>query len=77
MTGKYFLYPYKVGEIILMKKPHPCGSARWEVIRTGADIKISCKGCGHLVTLARAKLEKMTKSIESPEFKEAKTDGNQ
>lgn len=77
MSGKFFLYPYQVGEVVLMKKPHPCGSTRWEVIRTGAEIKLNCKGCGHLVALSRAKLEKMTKAIEAPEHKEAKTDGNQ
>lgn len=48
-----------------MKKPHPCGSYNWEVIRMGADIKIKCQGCGRIVMLARSEFEKrMIKVIE-------------
>lgn len=75
MAGKYFLYPYQEGEIVQMKKSHPCGSFHWKIIRTGADIKLQCNGCGHLITLTRAKLEKMTKAVETPTNQEVETDG--
>lgn len=49
-----------------MKKPHPCGSHQWEVLRTGADFRLKCKGCGHQVMLKRTVAEKNTKSVERP-----------
>ena len=57
----------KVGDTLLMKKKHPCGSNLWEVLRIGADFRIQCCGCGHLVMLPRTKLEKNIKSIERKE----------
>lgn len=51
----------EVGDVFRMKKPHPCGSDRWEVYRTGADIGIRCQGCGHRVMLPRVKFEKAAK----------------
>ena len=42
---------YELGDIATMRKPHPCGSDKWEIIRMGADIKIKCCGCGHVVCL--------------------------
>ena len=42
-----------VGDIITTRKAHPCGSSEWTVIRTGADIKIRCHGCGRIVMLDR------------------------
>lgn len=56
-----------VGDTLLMKKKHPCGSNRWEVLRVGADFRIQCCTCGHLVMLPRTKLEKNIKSIERNE----------
>ena len=38
-----------IGDIVNMKKPHPCGSKEWEVLRIGADFRIRCRGCGHPV----------------------------
>lgn len=57
----------KVGDTLLMKKKHPCGSNRWDVLRIGADFRIQCCGCGHLVMLPRTKLEKNIKNIERHE----------
>ena len=54
----------QVGDILNMKKPHPCGSARWEVLRIGADFKLKCLGCGREVMGPRSKYEKNTKSVE-------------
>ena len=54
-----------VGDVLEMKKQHPCGSKHFKVLRVGADIKISCLGCERTVTLDRLKIEKMIKKIES------------
>jgi hypothetical protein len=54
----------KVGDILLMKKNHPCGCNRWEVLRIGADFRIQCLGCGHMVMLPRVKVEKNIKTVE-------------
>lgn len=56
-----------VGDILTLKKKHPCGSDRWRVTRIGADFKIVCQGCGHELMLSRSKVEKNIKKIESIE----------
>jgi hypothetical protein len=48
-----------------MKKPHPCGSKDWEILRVGMDFRIKCSGCGHLVMLSRQKFEKGVRKIIS------------
>ena len=53
-----------VGDILTMKKPHPCGEKHWEVLRIGADFRLRCLGCGHEVMGARSKFEKNVKLIE-------------
>lgn len=59
---------FYVGDIVQMKKQHPCGSFEWEVIRVGADIKIKCTVCNRIVMLPRSKFEKgMKKIIKSNE----------
>ena len=40
---------YEVGDIVKLKKPHPCGSYEWEILRVGADFRLKCMGCGHMV----------------------------
>ena len=52
-----------VNDIVTPKKQHPCGSSQWEILRTGADIKMRCLGCNHQVMLARSTVEKSIKSI--------------
>ena len=42
---------YKLGSIVMMKKDHPCGTNKWEVVRMGADIKIKCLECGRFIML--------------------------
>ncbi len=54
----------RVGDILNMKKPHPCGSHRFSVLRVGMDFRIKCLGCGHEVMAPRIKLEKNIKSID-------------
>jgi hypothetical protein len=53
----------QVGNIVKLKKKHPCGSFEWEVLRIGADFKLKCAGCGHLVMLPRTSVEKSLKGI--------------
>ncbi len=54
----------QTGDIVTMKKQHPCGSKQWKILRIGADIRMECCGCGHSVMLPRAKVEKNIKNIE-------------
>lgn len=57
---------FQLGDIVLMKKNHPCGSNEMEIIRMGMDIRIKCVGCKHSVLVPRAKFEKnMRKVIRS------------
>lgn len=53
----------QVGDIIKMKKPHPCGNHEWEVLRVGMDFRLKCMGCGHMVMLARRLVEKNIREI--------------
>ena len=53
----------RVGDILHMKKPHPCGSLEWRVLRSGMDFRLKCQGCGHEVLIARSKAEKGIKEI--------------
>ncbi len=53
----------KVGQIVRLKKKHPCGSYDWKVIRIGIDFKLKCLGCSHIVMLPRVKAEKNIKKV--------------
>ena len=57
----------RVGDILELKKEHPCGSKRWQVLRVGMDIKLKCLGCGHEVMQPRRKIEKMIRRVASGE----------
>lgn len=52
---------YELGDIVRLKKKHPCGSFEWEILRTGMDFRLKCQGCGHLILIPRTKFEKMVK----------------
>ena len=54
---------YRIGDIVQMKKAHPCGSDRWEILRVGMDFRIKCQGCGRLVLLSRRDFEKRVKKV--------------
>jgi hypothetical protein len=54
---------YYLGDIVRMKKSHPCGSYEWEVTRTGVDFRIKCLGCGRQVLIPRPKFEKSVKTV--------------
>lgn len=53
----------QVGNIVKLKKQHPCGSHEWEVLRIGADFKLKCMGCGHMIMVARSMVEKNVRAI--------------
>jgi len=55
----------KLGDIVRLKKKHPCGSYEWEVVRLGADIGIKCLKCQHRVLLERNVLERRVKALHS------------
>lgn len=55
---------YTLGDIVIMKKPHPCGKNEWEITRTGADIKIKCTNCGRSIMLPRLEFNKKLKKIK-------------
>ena len=55
---------YKLGDIVQMKKQHPCRKSwHWEIVRVGVDIKIKCLGCGNIIMLQRIDFEKKLKKI--------------
>jgi len=53
----------KVGDIIRLRKPHPCGGTDWKVMRTGMDFRIQCLKCQHQAWIPRVKLERQLKAI--------------
>jgi len=52
-----------IGDKLKMKKPHPCGSPEWEVLRVGIDFRLKCCGCGHMIMIPRKQAEKNVKLI--------------
>ena len=56
-------YQYEVGDIVKVKKQHPCGSSEWEILRVGADFRLKCMGCGHQIMIARRQVEKNTRGL--------------
>ena len=53
--------PFAVGDVVRLKKPHPCGGFDWSVVRLGADIGVKCVTCGRRVLLPRRDLERRVK----------------
>ena len=58
---------YKLGSIVIMKKPHPCGTNKWEITRIGTDIKIKCLECGRTIMLPRIEFNKKLKKVVNDE----------
>ncbi len=54
---------FEVGQLVEMKKPHPCGENRWEILRVGMDFRLRCMGCGRQVMVPRKVVEKKAKKI--------------
>ena len=49
---------FSIGEVIKLKKAHPCGANQWEILRVGMDFRLKCQGCGRQVMLPRRQVEK-------------------
>ena len=62
---------YEVGDIVKLKKKHPCGSFEWEILRVGADFRLKCTGCGHQIMIARKLVEKNTRDLRKKPSKKA------
>ena len=56
---------FRINDVIELKKPHPCGSKEFKIIRIGSEMRIVCLGCGRDMNIDRIKLEKATKRILS------------
>lgn len=58
---------YDIGDIITLKKGHPCGENKWEILRTGVDIKLKCLGCDRQLMVPRVDFEKRVRKIKDGE----------
>jgi len=56
---------FKIGDIVRLKKQHPCGSDKWEITRTGIDFGLKCLGCGRRVMIPRVKFERAVREVIS------------
>ncbi len=56
-------WDYQIGDIVKLKKQHPCGSVEWEILRVGADFRLKCIGCGHQIMVPRKLVEKNTRKL--------------
>ncbi len=56
----------RVDDVLELKKEHPCGSRRWQVLRVGMDFRLRCMGCGHELMIPRSKAEKSIKKVNRP-----------
>ena len=63
---------YAVGDIVKLKKPHPCGSSEWEIMRVGADFRLKCMGCGHQVMVPRKLVEKNDRGLTKKQAQKTK-----
>ena len=61
---------FNVGDIVEVKKKHPCGASRFIVMRTGSDVRMVCRGCGRDITVDRLKAEKFIKKVLGKEENE-------
>ena len=62
---------YKIGDTVELKKPHPCGSKTFKVLRVGSEMRVVCLGCSRDMNIDRLKLEKATKNVISSEAQES------
>ncbi len=56
-------FDFQVGDVVTLKKQHPCGSKEWEILRVGADFRLKCLGCGHQIMISRKQVEKNAREI--------------
>lgn len=60
---------YQIGDIVKLKKSHPCGSHEWEILRVGMDFRLRCLGCDHQIMVPRKLVEKNTKGLRKADSK--------
>lgn len=60
---------FEVGDIVKLKKQHPCGAFEWEILRVGADFRLKCIGCGRQVMVTRKLVEKNARSLKKKDEK--------
>lgn len=58
---------FEVGDIVKLKKKHPCGSQEWEILRVGMDFRLQCMGCGHQIMVPRKLVEKNCRGVRRPD----------
>ena len=54
---------FRLGDVVELKKPHPCGSKQFKILRVGSEMRVLCLGCGRDMNLDRIKLERVTKRL--------------
>ncbi|MBU3851484.1 MAG: DUF951 domain-containing protein [Candidatus Paralactobacillus gallistercoris] len=54
---------YALNDIVMLKKPHACGTNKWRIVRMGMDIRLECLGCGHRILMSRRDFEKRLKKV--------------
>jgi hypothetical protein len=57
---------YIPGDIVQLKKPHPCGANQWKIVRVGMDFRFQCCNCGRSILLPRKQAEKSIRKVLSP-----------
>ncbi|MBE3582608.1 MAG: DUF951 domain-containing protein [Limnochordaceae bacterium] len=68
-------HQYFLGDVVRLRKPHPCGSTDWEVLRTGMDFRIRCLGCGRVVLLPRPRFEREVKQVIKRQISSEESEG--
>ncbi len=66
----------RLGDILVMKKTHPCGEKRWKVLRVGADFRLRCLGCSHEIMVPRFKAEKNIRGVEREDNQSTDSSGS-
>lgn len=56
-------HKFRLGDVVRLRKAHPCGDDRWEVLRTGADFRMRCLGCNRVVMVPRSRFERSVKAV--------------
>ena len=60
------IFPFRPGDIVYLKKPHPCGSHEWEILRIGSDLKLRCVGCDRQMMVERRMIDRHIKRVSRP-----------
>jgi hypothetical protein len=68
-------FKYQLGDVVVLKKGHPCGANRWEVIRTGMDFRLKCLGCSRTVMIPRPEFERAVREVYRDNVLVASTKG--